>query len=155
MRGVREIKGTLSSGSDCLFSYPALTINLISVVQYSPAVNLMAKAEPPTIDDIISIVANLVPDIPRPSEIIAEIQGKDRLLWLEGWCDGCIASQGFPPKGEGMLKEKLDYIRGKTPGFLDERAAKRGMRVQWSGFVPLSDKEHLYGVSWAIFKNTT
>jgi len=112
----------------------------------------MAQSERPTIDDIITIVANLVPDIPKPSEIIAEIQGPDRLLWLEGWCDGCIASQGFPPKGEGMLQEKLDYIMDKTPWFLEERAKRRGMTVQWSGFVPLSDKEHLYGVSWAIFQ---
>jgi len=33
---------------------------------------------------------------------------------------------------------------------LEEIAKKRGMNVQWSGFLPLSDKEHLYGVSWAI-----
>ncbi|MHA2379652.1 MAG: hypothetical protein ACXADO_07250 [Candidatus Thorarchaeota archaeon] len=112
----------------------------------------MEQSETPTISDIITLVANLVPDIPKPSEIIAEIHDKDRVLWLEGWCDGCIASQAFPPKGEGMLQEKLDYIREKTPGFLEERAKKRGMTVQWSGFVPLSDKEHLYGVSWAIFQ---
>jgi len=111
----------------------------------------MAQSDIPTIDDIIALVANLVPDIPEPSEIIAEIQGKDTVLWLEGWCDGCIASQGSPPKGEGMLREKLDYIRTKTPGFLEERAKKRGMNVKWSGFVQLSDKEHLYGVSWAVF----
>ena len=134
---------------------PAWTVSFLSVVQYSSPVNVMAQSEEPTIDDIIAIVANLVPDIPKPSEIIAEIHGKGRLLWLEGWCDGCIASQGFPSKGEGMLKEKLDYIRDKTPGFLEERAAKRGMIVSWSGFVPLHDKEYLYGVSWAIFKRTT
>jgi len=51
-----------------------------------------------------------------------------------------------------MLQEKLDYIKKKTPGSLEERAKKRGMTVQWSGFVPLSEKEHLYGVSWAIFE---
>jgi hypothetical protein len=106
----------------------------------------------PTFNDIITIVANLVPDLPKPSEIMAEIQDKDRLLWLEGWCDGCIAGKGYPPKGEGMLQEKLDYLRVQTPGFLEERAKDRGMKVQWSGFLPLSDKEHLYGVSWGIFQ---
>lgn len=106
----------------------------------------------PTHEDILTLAAELVPDIPRPREIIAKIEGRDRTLWLEGWCDGCIADKGFPPKGGGMLEEKLDYIRGVTPGFLRQRAADRDMTVEWSGFIPLKDKEHLYGVSWAVFK---
>ena len=112
-------------------------------------------SETPTFDDIISLVVHLVPDLPKPSEIMAVIEDKDRLLWLEGWCDGCIAGKGFPPKDEGMLQEKLDYIRNLTPGFMEERAKKRGMTVQWSGFLPLSDKKFLYGVSWAVFKKET
>ncbi|MHA2085661.1 MAG: hypothetical protein ACXABZ_14510, partial [Candidatus Thorarchaeota archaeon] len=105
----------------------------------------MSESETPSFNDMITLVAQLVPDIPKPSEILAEIQDKDRLLWLEGWCDGCIASKGFPPKGEGMLKEKLDYIKDLTPGFLEDRAKEKGMTVQWSGFLPLDDKEFLYG----------
>jgi len=97
------------------------------------------------------LVPELVPDIPRPSEIFAEIKGKDRTLWLEGWCDGCIAGKGFPPKGQGMLKAKLDYIREVTPRLLRQRAAERNMTVQRSGLIPLKDKKHLYGVSWAVF----
>jgi len=112
----------------------------------------MTDTGSPTFNDVITLVANLVPDLPKPSEIMASIQDKDRLLWLEGWCDGCIASKGFPKKGEGMLQEKLDYIRELTPGFLADRAKKMGMAVQWSGFLPLSDKEFLYGVSWGIFQ---
>ena len=112
----------------------------------------MTQLNTPSVNDIITLVAELVPDIPKPSEIMAELENKDRVLWLEGWCDGCIADKGFPPKGEGKLQEKLDYIRDLTPGFLEGRAKKRGMTVLWSGFTPLSDKEFLYGVSWAIFK---
>ncbi len=112
----------------------------------------MAVSDAPSFYDLITIVVNLVPDLPKPSEIMAEIQDRDRILWLEGWCDGCIASKGFPPKGEGMLQEKLDYIRDLTPGFLKDRAKERGMTVQWSGFLPMDDKEFLYGVSWAIFR---
>ena len=112
----------------------------------------MKDSNRPTREEILAIVAELVPDVPRPSELFAEIKGKDRILWLEGWCDGCIASKRFPPKGQGMLKEKLDYIREITPRFLRQRAAERNMNVQWSGFIPLKDKEHLYGVSWAVFK---
>ena len=108
----------------------------------------MTDSETPSFHDIITIVANLVPDLPKPSEIVAEIKDKDRELWLEGWCDGCIANKGFPPKGGGMLQEKLDYIRELTPGFLEERAMDAGMTVQWFGFLPLNDKEFLYGVSW-------
>ncbi|MHA2230857.1 MAG: hypothetical protein ACXABL_16805, partial [Candidatus Thorarchaeota archaeon] len=105
----------------------------------------MYQFETPSFNDMITLVAQLVPDIPKPSEIVAEIQDKDRVLWLEGWCDGCIAGKGFPPKGEGMLKEKLDYIKDLTPGFLEDRAKEKGMTVQWSGFLPLDDKEFLYG----------
>jgi len=111
----------------------------------------MKGANCPTYEDVLALVAELVPDIPRPSEIIAKIEAGDRTLWLEGWCDGCIAGRGFPPKGQGMLKEKLDYIREVTPGFLQQRAADRDMTVEWSGFIPLNDKKHLYGVSWAVF----
>lgn len=114
----------------------------------------MKDADRPTHEDILALVAELVPDIPRPSEIIAKIEAVDRTLWLEGWCDGCIAGRGFPPKGQGMHKEKLDYIREVTPGFLRQRAADRDMTVEWSGFIPLNDKKHLYGVSWAVFAKT-
>lgn len=115
----------------------------------------MKDSNRPTHEEILALVAELVPDIPRPSEIIAEIQGKGRTLWLEGWCDGCIAGKGFPPKGQGMLKEKLDHISEVTPSFLRQRAEERNMAVQWSGFIPLKDKEHLYGVSWAVFTKTS
>ena len=111
----------------------------------------MKGSNHPTYEDILALVAELVPDIPKPSEIFAEIKTGDKTLWLEGWCDGCIADMGFPLKGQGMLKEKLEYIREITPGFLRKRASDRGMIVEWSGFIPLKDKEHLYGVSWAVF----
>ncbi|MHA2070751.1 MAG: hypothetical protein ACW985_03075 [Candidatus Thorarchaeota archaeon] len=112
----------------------------------------MKGSDTPNFNDLITIVASLVPDLPKPSEIRAVIQDKDRMLWLEGWCDGCIASKGFPQKGEGMLQEKLDHIRESTPRFLEERAKEEGMAVRWSGFLPLSEKEYLYGVSWGIFQ---
>ncbi|MFQ5818764.1 MAG: hypothetical protein ACE5I5_02125 [Candidatus Heimdallarchaeota archaeon] len=41
-------------------------------------------SETPTFNDIISLVVHLVPDLPKPSEIMAVIEDKDRLLWLEG-----------------------------------------------------------------------
>ena len=111
----------------------------------------MKHSNLPTHEDILALVAALVPDIPRPSEIIAKIEAGDETLWLEGWCDGCIAGRGFPPKGKGMLEEKLSYIRELTPGFLRQRAGDVDMTVRWSGFIPLKDKRHLYGVSWGVF----
>jgi hypothetical protein len=45
----------------------------------------MTQSYTPSINDIIALVAEIVPDIPEPNEIMAEIEGKDRLLWLEGW----------------------------------------------------------------------
>ena len=112
---------------------------------------MMTPSDKPNFNDVISFVAQLVPDIPEPSKIMYEIKHKDKILWLEGWCDGCIASEGFPPKGEGMLQEKLDHIAKITPGLLSERAKKREMKVQYSGFMPVDDKKFLYGISWAIF----
>jgi hypothetical protein len=111
----------------------------------------MSDTNVPPIEEIITLIAELVPDVPRPSDLFAEVKSKDRILWLEGWCDGCIAGKGFPPKGKGLLQQKLDHIREITPEFLHSRAKERDMVVRWSGFVPLEDKEHLYGVSWAIF----
>ena len=111
----------------------------------------MKSQDRPTHEDILTLVAELVPDIPRPSEIFAEIEAGDRTLWLEGWCDGCIAGRGFPPKGRGMHEEKLSYICEITPEFLRKRAADKDMIIEWAGFIPLKDREHLYGVSWAVF----
>jgi len=111
-----------------------------------------AREEPISVRELIVLLSRLVPDEPKPSEIMYEISDNDRTLWLEGWCDGCIAGKGFPPKGEGRLQEKLDHIRDLTPGFLEGRAEERGMRVRDMGFVPLDDREYLYGVSWAIFE---
>jgi hypothetical protein len=111
-----------------------------------------AREEPISVRELIVLLSRLVPDEPKPSEIMCEISDNDRTLWLEGWCDGCIAGKGFPPKGEGGLQEKLDHIRDLTPGFLEGRAEDRNMRVRDMGFVPLDDREYLYGVSWAIFE---
>jgi hypothetical protein len=111
-----------------------------------------ALEEPFSVRELIVLLSRLVPDEPKPSEIMYEISDNDRTLWLEGWCDGCIAGKGFPPKGEGGLQEKLDHIRDLTPGFLEGRAENRNMRVRDMGFVPLDDREYLYGVSWAIFE---
>ena len=111
-----------------------------------------AREEPISVRELIVLLSRLVPDEPKPSEIMYEISDNDRTLWLEGWCDGCIAGKGFPPKGEGRLQEKLDHIRDLTPGFLEGRAERRGMRVRDMGFVPLDDREHLYGVSWGVFE---
>jgi hypothetical protein len=112
-----------------------------------------AREEPISVRELIVLLSRLVPDEPKPSEIMCEISDNDRTLWLEGWCDGCIAGKGFPPKGEGGLQEKLDHIRDLTPGFLEGRAEDRNMRVRDMGFVPLDDREYLYGVSWAIFES--
>jgi len=111
----------------------------------------VTDSDTPAFHDLLSIVVNLVPDLPKPSEIFAEISDTDRTLWLEGWCDGCIARKGFPHKGKGMHQEKLDHIREVTPSFLQERAEEKGMKVKWYGFLPLDNKEYLYGVSWGIF----
>jgi hypothetical protein len=108
--------------------------------------------KPISVRELIVLLSRLVPDEPKPSEIMYEISDNNRTLWLEGWCDGCIAGKEFPSKGEGGLQEKLDHIRDLTPGFLKGRAEKRGMRVRDMGFVPLDDREYLYGVSWAIFE---
>ena len=110
------------------------------------------REEPISVRELIVLLSRLVPDEPKPSEIMYEISDDDRTLWLEGWCDGCIAGKGFPPKGEGGLQEKLSHIRDLTPRFLEGRAENRNMRVRDMGFVPLDDREYLYGVSWAIFE---
>ena len=110
------------------------------------------REEPISVRELIILLSRLVPDEPKPSEIMYEVSDNDRTLWLEGWCDDCIAGMGFPPKGEGGLQEKLDHIRDLTPRLLEERAESRDIRVRDMGFVPLDDREYLYGVSWAIFE---
>ncbi|MHA1959443.1 MAG: hypothetical protein ACW99U_04390 [Candidatus Thorarchaeota archaeon] len=61
-----------------------LTNTLVLVAQYNFLIE-MTQSYTPSINDIIALVAEIVPDIPEPNEIMAEIEGKDRLLWLEGW----------------------------------------------------------------------
>ncbi|UCH57541.1 MAG: hypothetical protein JSV18_01065, partial [Candidatus Bathyarchaeota archaeon] len=95
-----------------------------------------AREEPISVQELIILLSRLVPDEPKPSEIMYEVSDDNRTLWIEGWCDGCIAGKGFPPKGEGRLQEKLDHIRDLTPRLLEERAEKRNMRIRDMGFVP-------------------
>jgi len=96
-----------------------------------------------------------VPDVDDPSEINYWEKVNDYQVYLEGWCDACLAGTGFPPIEEGMWDEKVEYIRDLTPGILDRKAKEKGLRLIKGGFKEKTDEdfpEHLYGVSYGIYE---
>lgn len=73
------------------------------------------------------------------------------IVYLEGWCDECLAGTGFPPMERGGTAGKIQYMEDLTPGILKEKAKERGLRLLQGGFKELEEADNLYGVTWGIY----
>jgi len=79
--------------------------------------------------------------------------GGGKLVYLEGWCDECLAGTGFPLMAEGGYEQKLAYIRDMTDIVLSrpEEIKEKGLKLLEGGFVETPDAENLYGVTYGIY----
>lgn len=98
-----------------------------------------------------------VPDVNNPEEVCISYWQKigNKLLYLEGWVDACLAGAGFPTIEEGSWDEKIDYIKKLTPEILERKAKERELKLIEGGFVEKTEEdftEHLYGVTWGLYE---
>lgn len=95
-----------------------------------------------------------VPDIGDPEETCINYWQKvgDKMLYLEGWADACLAGTGFPLMEEGETARKIAYIEDLTKEVLPRKAKERGLTLLEGGFEELEDAESLYGVTWGVYE---
>lgn len=95
-----------------------------------------------------------VPDVKDPGQINYWKTMGDKLVYLEGWSDCCLAGTGFPTMERGGTAEKISYIEDLTPGILRKIAKKEGLQFLQGGFKELEEADNLYGVTWGVYKGT-
>ena len=97
-----------------------------------------------------------VPDVNDPDILCYWVEVGDKMVYLEGWCDKCLISTGFPPIEEGNHEEKIAYIKDITEETLKRKAEERGLRLIRGGFVETIEAPHytanLYGISYGIYE---
>ena len=95
-----------------------------------------------------------VPDIGTPEETCISYWQKvgDKMLYVEGWADACLAGTGFPLMEEGETARKIAYIEDLTPEILKRKAKERGLKFLEGGFHETPDAVNLYGVTWGIYE---
>lgn len=96
-----------------------------------------------------------VPDVNDPTGVNYWVEVDDELVYLEGWCDECLAGTGFPPIGGGEWDQKIEYMRDLTPSILERKAKERNLELIYGGFVEKTEEdypEHLYGVTYGVYR---
>lgn len=95
-----------------------------------------------------------VPDIGNPEETCISYWQTvgDKMIYLEGWADACLAGTGFPLMEEGETAKKIAYIEDLTEDLLPRKAKERGFKLIEGGFQETPDAENLYGVTWGIYE---
>lgn len=95
-----------------------------------------------------------VPDVGDPEETCISYWQKvnNKMVYLEGWSDACLAGTGFPLMGEGEWARKIAYIEDLTEEILPRKAKERGLKFLEGGFRETPDAENLYGVSYGIYE---
>lgn len=93
-----------------------------------------------------------VPDEDDPDILSYWVEVDDKMVYLEGWSDKCLAGTGFPPMEEGEIARKVAYIEDLTPGILERKAKERGLRLLEGRFVETPYEDNLYGVSYGIYE---
>ena len=96
-----------------------------------------------------------VPDVNDPAQVNYWREVDDDWVYLEGWCDECLAGTGFPPIEAGGWDRKIEYMKDLTPGILERKAKERNLELIYGGFVERTEEdypEHLYGVTYGVYK---
>lgn len=74
-------------------------------------------------------------------------------VYLEGWCDKCLAGTGFEDITQGGWLDKVDYIVDLTKEILPRKAREEGFTFLEGGFRQFNagDRAWLYGVTWGVY----
>ncbi|MGQ9545934.1 MAG: hypothetical protein ACUVTR_02045 [Dehalococcoidia bacterium] len=93
-----------------------------------------------------------VPDVNDPSKINYWVKVDDKEVYLEGWCDKCLAGTGYPPMEAGETLAKLAYMKDMTKEILPRKAKERGLELIEGGFIELEEAKNLYGVTYGVYR---
>lgn len=108
---------------------------------------------------------NEVPDENDTVAINYWLDWGDKWVYLEGWCDKCLAGTGFPSIEDGEWDSKIEYMvrdahrtlirkqsREELPLWLARRE-ERGLNLIEGGFreFEAGEYEWLYGVTWGVY----
>jgi len=116
------------------------------------------RLSPPGIsrEDLLRALDN-IPDKKDTRIIVNWTRVGDRLIYTEGWSDGCIAGWGYPERNEeGAYEEFFDVAEGLTLETIRRKATDNPMKEKlelleggWAG-TPRAKK--LYGITYAIYR---
>lgn len=118
-----------------------------------------------------TMVDRLIEAVPDENDVFAINYWRDmgdKRVYLEGWCDKCLAGTGFPTIGRGEWDEKIQYMvrdthrtlirkqrREELPLWLAQKE-ERGLTLIEGGFreFEAGDRDWLYGVTWGVYFST-
>lgn len=87
-----------------------------------------------------------IPDINNPSKMSKWVKEKDDYVYIEGFCDKCLAGTGFPKMKNGGTQQKLNYIEDLMSEILLKKANEKGFKLINSKFIELEVAENLYAI---------
>jgi len=121
------------------------------------AKSVLSPEEKAKIDELIGNV----PDKNDTSAINYWVDFDDKIVYLEGWIDKCLAGTGFPGIGEGDWDAKIEYMVKDTKRTLREKQEESNRPFIGPGHWPLieggfrefeaGDRGWLYGVTWGVY----
>jgi len=120
--------------------------------EYRLDIGKQVRARPPVNLDRVRELVEDVPDVDDPGEINYWVTEGDYKVYLEGWCDQCLAGTGFPSIEEGEYDAKIAYMVKLTAETLPRKATERGLELLDGGFITSEMAGHLYGVSWGVYQ---
>lgn len=111
-------------------------------------------------------IDNLIEEVPDKNDTFAINYWRDmngKKVYLEGWCDKCLAGTGFPSIGGGDWDEKIQYMVRDAHRILIEKQEEKNrpiglyppghLNLIEGGFreFEAGDREWLYGVTWGLY----
>lgn len=118
---------------------------------FNDAASRLQWAYVPEAHGTLGEIIRQVPDVNDTVRINYWVRQGDDYIYLEGWCDKCLAGTGFPRKGR-LDDEKLEYIKGKTNEILVRKGKEHSLTLVRGGFVERPEATHLYGVTYGVFR---
>ncbi len=118
------------------------------IVEHRSGIGKQTRASKAQLEKLIDDV----PDANNPAAINYWVTVGDEEVYLEGWCDKCLAGTGYPPMEGGETLAKLDYMRDMTAGILPRKAKEKGLELIEGGFIELEEVENLYGVTYGVYR---
>lgn len=112
---------------------------------------------PGEVEEATPEIQKLIEDVPDENDTglinYWKYLPRNRIVYLEGWCDKCLAGTGLPPMEGGEMAEKLDYIERGTKRALKEKQQEHPeLEFIDGGFWECEDCDNLYGVTYGVFK---